>query len=253
MDAERNSVVLSKGPVLVAGASGGIGEGVTREFLRAGRTVVAVGRGARRLAELRGQLADAPAGQLVTLAGTLGGRRRDAEGLAGSIAAHGPLAGAVVSIGTWAGGGPLVDLDDDEWERGIEDNLTGHFRALRALVPLVARGGALVHLSGLSADFPFPGAALIGATNAAKKSLVLSLAEERRAAGPRVYELILGQIRTRPRKAAGRDDPGWFAAEDVGRYALELIDGTAPDSGEALHYLIDRAHGISVGAPGARR
>lgn len=232
---------------MVAGATGGVGEGVVRALLRAGRSVIAVGRDAGRLEEMHGHLADAPTERLIALAGDLGGR--DAGELAGSIAGHGPLAGAVVSIGAWAGGGPLVELDDNEWDRGIADNLTSHFRALRALVPLVARRGALVHLSGLSADRPFPGAALVGATNAAKKSLVLSLAEERRGAGPRVYELILGMIRTRPRRAAGHDDEGWFAAEDVGRYALKLIEGSAPDTDQPLRYLIDRAGGISVGQP----
>lgn len=242
------SIVTSNRTVLVAGATGGIGEGVARALLRAGRPVVAVGRNAGRLDALRHHLADASTGRLFTLVGDLGGR--DTGGLARSIAEHGPLAGAVVSIGAWGGGGPLLELDDDAWDRGVADNLTSHFRALRTLVPLVDRRGALAHLSGLSADMPFPGAALVGATNAAKKSLVLSLAAERSGVGPRVYELILGPIRTRPRKAAGHDDPGWFAAEDVGRHALELIDGTGPGAGESLHYLVDRAGGISAGPPG---
>ena len=138
----------------------------------------------------------------------------------------------------------LVDLSDQTWAEMIENNLTSHFHALRSLTPLLARTGALVHLSGFSAEIPFPFAALMGATNAGKKSLVLSLAQELGEAGPRVYELVIGPIRTRPRAAIGADNPGWYSAEDLGSHAGRLIAGNSPYADVQLQYLLDRAHGV---------
>jgi short-subunit dehydrogenase len=106
-----------------------------------------------------------------------------------------------------------------------------------------------VHLSGFSADIPDPFAALVGATNAAKKSLVRSLEAELNGAGPRVYELVIGPIRTRPRAAIGADHPSWFSAEDLGSHAGRLIAGSGPHTDASLQYLVTRAHGVRSTPP----
>ncbi|MFE2183700.1 hypothetical protein [Streptomyces sp. NPDC059455] len=62
--------------------------------------------------------------------------------------------------------------------------------------------------------------------------------------GPRVYEPIIGPIRTRPRSAIGADSPEWFSAEDLGAHAGQLVAGSGPYSEASLQYLATRAHGI---------
>ncbi|MBV7697350.1 hypothetical protein [Streptomyces sp. TRM70350] len=90
---------------------------------------------------------------------------------------------------------------------------TSHFHALRAVTPLLSRDGALVHLSGFSAEIPYPFSALVGATNAAKKSLVTFLTAELDGAGPRTCELIIGPIRTRRVPRSERTVPIGSAAK----------------------------------------
>ncbi|WMT40805.1 SDR family oxidoreductase [Paenibacillus sp. D2_2] len=126
------------------------------------------------------------------------------------------------------------------WDQAIRDNLTSHFRAMRVLVPLLKESGALIHLSGLSADTPYPGAGLIGLTNAAKKSLILTLATEQSQLDPRIYEIIIGPIRTRERIKNGIARNNWFNPEDIGEYSSELILGNTPASNEKLHYLVEK-------------
>jgi hypothetical protein len=89
----------------------------------------------------------------------------------------------------------------------------------------------------------------VGATNAAKKSLVRSLTAELETTGPRVYELVIGPIRTRPRAAIGANNPSWYSAEDLGRHAGLLIAGIGPYAGASLQYLLDQARGVLLSPP----
>jgi NAD(P)-dependent dehydrogenase (short-subunit alcohol dehydrogenase family) len=249
MSNPAENLPLSGRTVLVAGATGGIGEGITRALLRQGATVVATGRSEERLVALAEYAKDAAPGTLVTQAVDAGDG--DSEAVRAQLSSHGALDGVVISIGDWGRPGrtSILATSDAEWERMIAANLTSHFHALRTLTPLLSRDGALVHLSGFSGDIPYPFAALVGATNAAKKSLVRSLTAELDGKGPRIYELVIGPIRTRPRAAIGADSPGWFSAEDLGQHAGGLIAGSGPYADAPLQYLITRAHGVRTTAP----
>jgi NADP-dependent 3-hydroxy acid dehydrogenase YdfG len=222
---------------------------MTLALLRQGATVVATGRSEERLASLADYATEAGSGTLITHAVNVGDA--DSESVRDQLSGYGVLDGAVVTIGDWGSPGrtAVLDTSDAEWQSMIDSNLTSHFHALRTLTPLLSRDGALVHLTGFSAEIPYPFAALVGATNAAKKSLVTSLMAELDGAGPRVYELVIGPIRTRPRAAIGADSPGWFSAEDLGRHAGRLVAGTGPHAADPLQYLITRAHGVRTTPP----
>lgn len=79
-----------------------------------------------------------------------------------------------------------------------------------------------------------------------------TVAEEIGGRGPRVYEVILGMIRTRPKQLAGMDDLGWIPATDVGFHVTELVAGTGRLSGTVLHYFVDRASGPQPAPPAHR-
>lgn len=167
---------------------------------------------------------------------------------------HGLFDGVVIAIADWVvqGRKGLLDHSDEEWEALVAANQTSVFRAYRALVPAVAPSGMIAQLNGLSADVPFPGAGGVAAGAAATKSMTRTIAEEIGGRGPRVYEVILGMIRTRPRQLAGMDDPGWIPATDVGFHVAELVAGNAPLAGTVLHYFVDRASGPQPTPPAHR-
>ncbi|WP_369130087.1 SDR family NAD(P)-dependent oxidoreductase [Modestobacter roseus] len=233
--------------VLLAGATGGVGEGTTRSLLAHGARVVAIGRDEERLAGLADRLGDTGTGELVL-------HRTDVTAADSSAvtrelrAAFGTVDGAVISIGTPGGRtrGSVLDITDAHWAEMVEGNQTAGFRALRALVPLVAPDGAVVNLLGASAEIPFPGNPLMGATNAALRSLVQTLAVQLSGSGPRVYGLVLGVVRTRARQSVGIDDPRWLTGEQVGDAVGELLTAGAPESDEPLHHLIDPVTGLTV-------
>ncbi|MFC5728118.1 MULTISPECIES: SDR family oxidoreductase [Nocardioides] len=228
-------VDLSGRTVLVLGATGGVGEGVTRTLLEAGATVLATSRSAERLADLADRLPGFVPVVLDALDSELDAvvQRLRAQ--------HGPLDGAIVSVASWGGQGrkPLLSLTDTEWAALTAANQTAVFRAYRALVPVLKRDGLLLQLNGMSADIPFPGSAGVALTAAATKSMTRTLAAELALSGPRVYEVVLGVIRTRARQLAGIDDPGWIPAEAVGVHIAELLAGTSPLTSAVLQYFVN--------------
>lgn len=228
--------------IVVAGATGGIGEGVTKLLLQHGANVVALSRNKDKLEQLRVYLSSVDTGNLITLQVNLDQDQDGSREVYHRLKERfGYLDGAVVAIGNWGGANRrLIDVSDGLWEQAIQDNLTSHFRTLRTLVPLLKTDGALIHLSGLSADSPYPGAGLIGLTNAAKKSLVLTMAAEQESIGPRIYELIIGPIQTRERVTRGVARSNWYDPEDLGGFISELIQGDTEASQKPLHYMIQR-------------
>ena len=232
--------------VLVVGGAGGVGEGVVRALLDDGATVVATGRDATRLADLAERVGSDRlfVEQLDALAADLDHRAAELS------ARFGAWDGVVVSVATWGDQGrkPALQLTDAEWSDLVDGNLTSVFRLYRAFLPRLASDGALIQLNGMSADIPFPGNAGVALTAAASKSLTRTLAAEIGGRGPRVYEIILGMVRTRARQLAGIDDVRWLdATTDVGRHVAGLVAGTSPLAGEALHYLVDPVSGPQAG------
>jgi NAD(P)-dependent dehydrogenase (short-subunit alcohol dehydrogenase family) len=208
--------------------------------------VIAAGRGRERLEDLAARTAD-PRLAIETVDALDPDLAERAKEMAYR---HGSLDGVVVSVASWGDQGrrPALSLTDQEWDHLLAANLTAVFRLYREFFPHIAPGGALVQLNGMSADIPFPGAAGVAVSAAARKSLTRTIAAEvngdrLNGGGPRGYGVILGMVRTRPRQLAGIDDPGWIPASDVGWHVAELVAGASPLIDEDLHYFVDVATG----------
>ncbi|MGO4299069.1 SDR family oxidoreductase [Leifsonia sp. RAF41] len=241
---------LSGENILVVGGSGGVGEGAVRALLARGANVIATGRSKKRLDAFEARINNESLSTLVldSLAPQF------AADVEREVAAFGPLSAVIVAVASWGdqGAKPLLSLEDDEWSALIEQNLTSVFRAYRALVPLIAPGGALIQLNGMSAEIPFPGNGVVGLTAAAGKSLTVTLAEELRRTGIRVYEIILGVVRTRQRQLAGIDNELWLSGDEIGDHLADLITGTSPLAATTLQYFVDKTIGPTPTVPRLR-
>lgn len=237
--------------VLVVGGSGGVGEGVVRELLEDGATVVATGRDPGRLTALadRTRSERLHVEPLEAMSPDLGA---DVRAL---VERYGHFDGVVVSVASWGDQGrrPALALDDEQWQHLLDGNLTSVFRLFRELLPALTPTGVILQLNGMSADIPFPGAAGVALSAAATKSLTLTLAAELGRRGPRVYQVILGVVRTRARRDTGIDDPAWLDGTEVGAHVAELVAGTSPLADVSLHYLLDKATGPQPSADTHRK
>lgn len=238
---------LSGKTALVVGGGGGVGEGVVRGLLAAGATVISASRNRARLDDLAERV-----GSDHLHTATLDALGSDLPARADAIAsAYGPLHAVIVSIAAWGSAGrkPVLDLTDDEWDELLATNLTAVFRLYRSFLPLIDRAGMMLHLNGLSADLPFPGAGGVALAAAATKSLTRTVAAEVGGDGPRVHEIILGIIRTRSRQLSGIDDPQWIDARVVGDHVAQLLSGVGDLADVTLQYFVDRNDGPQSVAP----
>ena len=248
----QSPIDLTGRTALVVGGPGGVGEGIVRTLLDRGATVIATGRRVDRIEALATRL-----GAGGEFGDRLHVRVLDAlapgldEAVAGMVAEHGQPDLVVVSVGSWGDQGrkPVLSYTDSEWEDMVAANQTSIFRLLRAIIPAMSQDGALVRINGLSADVPFPGSAAVAMSAAATKSLTRTIAAELGDSGPRIYELILGVVRTRERQLAGVDDQRWIDSTEIGTHIAELLSGTSPLGDTVVQYFTEKTTGPQEVAP----
>ena len=165
--------------VVIPGGTGGVGEGIVREWLRAGATVVVPTRDAAKGEELRRLLgADDSSERLHFLEGPYG-TFDEAQALAVRVADEiGQPTDVVASIGGWWTGGGIWDVTEAAWHRYFLDLTTAHVAMVRAFVPRLADGGTYSLILGGSAYIPVPGSSIISMEQAAPRMMNAVLGQE---------------------------------------------------------------------------
>src|SRR3546814_11541226 len=113
--------------------------------------------------------------------------------------------------------GPMLDIDEGQWDRVVDLNLKWTFFAMQAAArAMAARGGSIVNLSSRSGSQPCPPTAHYGAATAGVDSLTAPAAVEWGHPGIRVNATAPGPVLTenstttdepRPRRAPGHTAP----------------------------------------------
>jgi 3-oxoacyl-[acyl-carrier protein] reductase len=230
---------------LVLGGSGGLGRAVALALAAEGARVLAVGRRAVALAELRA-IARARGFMLRTLRADASRRGRIRAVLATARRSIGGPDILVHAIGDyWEG--PLARLDDAAWEGLLRSNLTSALLSLQEVLPGMRRRryGRVLLFGVAGADHPraAPRAHAYRAVKTALLTLARSVAQEEAEHGITINVLLPGAIRT---ESVSRSRAAQLAARvparrlgqprEVARAALFLL---APDAGyitgAALH------------------
>jgi meso-butanediol dehydrogenase / (S,S)-butanediol dehydrogenase / diacetyl reductase len=118
-------------------------------------------------------------------------------------------------------GGAVADVDDEQWQRTLDVNLTGAFRLTRAALPsLIERGGgSIVLVSSTAALVSGAGNAPYEASKAALLGLARSIAV---ALGPRgIRANALCPDGSRRRRATSRCGRSWPSAASRSTWPTE--------------------------------
>lgn len=227
-----------RGPVLITGASRGLGRALALEFARRGHDVALCARGREELervaAEVRG-LGAVCVSETVDVA--------DAGEVERWVAlAARELGAPAVLINNASLLGPRVDLANypaGEWERAVAVNLNGAFFASRAVVPQMidAGGGAIINVSSGAAIPPRVGWGAYAVSKAAVEALTRNMAEELAETGVRVNAVDPGAMRTGMRAAAyPEEDPSRLKTpeETTGVFVWLTGPGAAELTGERI-------------------
>ena len=215
---------------LVAGGTGGLGRAVSLAFLEEGATVVVTYRKQeefdrlQRAAAVHGPRLDgygvditdeAEVGQLV----------------AKVLAQRGRLDALVNTVGGYAGGVQLWELETHVFDQMLALNLRSGYALSRAAIPAMLKQGrgAIVNVAGRAAVDHTAGAAAYAASKAAAVAMLDSLAADVKGRGVRVNSILPSIIDTEANRKAmpTADFAKWPKPEDIGRVILFLCSDDA--------------------------
>jgi NAD(P)-dependent dehydrogenase (short-subunit alcohol dehydrogenase family) len=211
--------------VLVAGGTGGVGEGIVRALLDAGELVVVPSRGTAKLDRLRSDVEKAglPSKHLVTFEAQLGtaeGALAAREWLAREV---GRIDALVPSLGGWWEGS-LLDATPAVWDTVMHEMLRTHYVFAHVFIPVLQAQGAgrYIGIGGGAAYHPVRGSSLVSIAAAAQIMLTRALRQEVDDPAIEILELIVdGPVRTRDSEHLAQ--AGWITAGEVGRIVTELV------------------------------
>ncbi|MES2025667.1 MAG: SDR family NAD(P)-dependent oxidoreductase [Pseudomonadota bacterium] len=205
--------------VLVIGASGDVGRGITSVLLEAGWNVIASARTPSRLEELRATFAS---DRLTLVQGDISteqGTRRlwqDASAIDGSINA------VVVAVSAPASECPLFSWSEVALLQLMRDNVITHFNAAKCLIPELVSGGIFIGIGGGMADFIAPNSAHISMCQASLRMMYQSLDMECKDKNLIIKELmIMSMVNGLSRKHVA--EPSWITDLEIGRHVLEVL------------------------------
>lgn len=212
---------------LIAGGTGGVGEGIVRAFLNEGATVVVPSRSDDRLQQLTDRLEGSATERLISIVGDMSDIEPAEELRQQILSKVGQLNAVVASLnGRWNEDIPLVKTSLDDWRRMIDSNLTAHFIAAKTFLPMLERGSSYTLIGGGAALKAMPNYGLVCIPAAAEVMLTQVLIEEMKGSGVRINEVILNSyIVTGERDGEGH--PEWITADEVGRYTAWLASDEA--------------------------
>jgi NAD(P)-dependent dehydrogenase (short-subunit alcohol dehydrogenase family) len=122
----------------------------------------------------------------------------DAGAVRAAIAQIGPIDIAINAAGIGGPNKPLRDIEDDEWRRTFDVNVTGTFNVCRGVVPLmVERGwGRIVNFASMAGKDGNPNLSAYSASKAAVIGLTKSLGKELATSGVLVNVIAPAVIAT---------------------------------------------------------
>ncbi|GIF48590.1 NAD(P)-dependent dehydrogenase (short-subunit alcohol dehydrogenase family) [Asanoa ferruginea] len=180
--------------VLITGGAGAIAGATGRAFADEGATVVLAGRDAGNLAAAAERIGGG-GGKVDWIAADVTDSRQVAGLVVEVVGRHGGLHVAVNSAGVFTAPVPLADLDEADWARHVDVNLTGVFLAMKHEIAHMRAngGGVIVNIaSNIGAHGRRPGLAAYAATKAAVSALTRAAARDHIADGVRIKAVSPG-------------------------------------------------------------
>lgn len=221
--------------IIVAGATGMLGQGLARELQGRGAHVALAGRDTQALEELGAELG-APTAPLDL---------RDAAGATAAVealtGALGGLDALVVATGAVAFG-PEPALAEATIRELFLVNVEGPIALVRAALAHLGDGGTIAALSAIVAEHPTAGMAAYSASKAALSAYLTALRRERRRDGLTVLEVRPAHLDTgfETRALAG-EPPALPAGADHRAVVTAIVDAMRDGRRELAYDLRERS------------
>jgi NAD(P)-dependent dehydrogenase (short-subunit alcohol dehydrogenase family) len=224
--------------VVVAGGTGGLGNAVSRAFLDEGAKVVVTYRKEEEFAALK-QAVGAKGNALEGFVVDVTDEGATSEFVGGVLSRHGRVDALVNTVGGYAGGVTLWEMETKVFDAMLSLNLRSGYALARAVVPamLKQKHGAIVNVGAKAAFDHGAGAAAYAASKAAAVAMMDSLAADVKGTGVRVNSILPSIIDTAVNRQAmpNANFAAWPKPEEIALVILFLCsDNAAVVHGAAL-------------------
>jgi NAD(P)-dependent dehydrogenase (short-subunit alcohol dehydrogenase family) len=215
---------------LVAGGTGGLGRAVTLAFVEQGARVAVTYRDVKEYEVLKSEAGaggSAIEGHVVDVTDEIAVRQL----LDRILAEHKRLDVLVNTVGGYAGGVNLWEMETKAFDKMLALNLRSGYALSRAVIPAMhkQKHGAIVNVAAKAALDHGAGASAYAASKAGALALMDSLAAEVKGTGVRVNSILPSIIDTEPNRKAmpGADFAKWPKPEEIARVILFLCSDDA--------------------------
>jgi NAD(P)-dependent dehydrogenase (short-subunit alcohol dehydrogenase family) len=216
---------------VVTGAGRGIGAAISQKLARLGVTTVLCGRTRAHLEATAAAISQA-GGQAEVLECDVA-RLDSVEALAARLdRTFGHMDILVNNAGIGGFGGPLHQLQPQDWDRILNTNLRGVYYMIRSCTPLLMRapgGGHIINISSLAGKNALPNGAAYAASKWGLNGLSYSVAEELRSHNIRVSVICPGSTNTDLSPHVGKNVSKMLQPDDIAR-AVAMLVTQAPQS-----------------------
>jgi NAD(P)-dependent dehydrogenase (short-subunit alcohol dehydrogenase family) len=240
---------LDKKVALITGGGSGIGAATARLFANEGAKVVVTGRRPEPIEALASEIGGG------WVAGDTSDPAHATEAVAEAVSAFGGLDVLVACAGRGGFPGSVGEMDDEQWQRTFDVNLTGPMMMARAALPvLIERGaGSIVLVSSTNSFAATPDSVAYDASKAGLNALARGIAVDYGPRGIRANALCPGWVVT-PMGNASMDELGTSRGIDrQGAYDLATADvplrraGTAEEMARCCLFLASDESSIVSG------
>ena len=165
--------MLKNKTIFITGATSGFGRACASLFAEHGARVVATGRRAQRLAELKAELADA----VHTIELDVRDQKAVSSAIASLPAPFDKVDILINNAGLALGLASFEALPLEQLQQMVDTNINGTLYCTHALLPgMIARDcGHIVNLGSIAGSYPYPGGNVYGATKAFMEQFSLNL------------------------------------------------------------------------------
>ena len=224
------NIDFSNKVVLVAGGTGGLGNAVSLAFLEEGAKVAVTYRKEEEFAALK-QAAGAKAAALEGAVVDVTAERAASEFVGNVLSRHGRVDALVNTVGGYAGGVTLWDLETKVFDTMLSLNLRSGYALARAVLPamLKQKHGSIVNVAAKAAFDHEAGAAAYAASKAAAVAMMDSLAADVKGSGVRVNSILPSIIDTAVNRRAMPEAnfAVWPKPEEIAQVILFLCSDRA--------------------------
>ena len=218
--------------VIVTGASGGIGEAISRLFAKNGYKVGVHGY---KNYEKAKAIADEIGG--FPLKFDLKDFSAVGKGVKEFFEKFGQIDALINNGGIAQAIKPIIDVTEEEYDEILDTNLKGAFASIKTAIPyMLEKGGSIVNISSMWGITGGSCEAVYSASKFALIGLTKSLAKEYAKANIRVNAVAPGLIDTAMNSVLSDEDKR-LAVDDI---PLGRI-GKAEEVAEAVYYLVEKA------------